>query len=85
MDSKKVIPAGAFKQGCLALLDEVAEQHVEIVITKRGQPVARLVPMQSDEERERAILGQLRGTVRVLVDEETFLAPTGEEAGWRLE
>lgn len=40
------IPAGEFKAKCLALLDDVATSGQEIVITKRGRPVARLVPLE---------------------------------------
>lgn len=39
------IPAGEFKARCLALLDEVAETHEAVVVTKRGRPVARVVPI----------------------------------------
>lgn len=45
MNKIRVVPAGLFKAKCLALLDEVAETGEELVITKRGEPVARLVPM----------------------------------------
>ena len=38
------MPAGEFKNRCLALMDEVNETGAEIVITKRGRPVSRLVP-----------------------------------------
>ena len=46
MVRKKVrtIPAGEFKAKCLKLIDEVAETGEEIVVTKRGKIVARLVP-----------------------------------------
>ena len=39
----RTIKASEFKAKCLALMDEVAESGEEIVITKRGTPVARLV------------------------------------------
>jgi prevent-host-death family protein len=55
------IGAGEFKARCLRLMDEVAERHTEIVITKHGRPVARLVPM--DEEVPDSF-GAFRGTVR---------------------
>ncbi len=42
-----MIAAGQFKARCLALLDEVAATHEEIVVTKRGQPVARVVPIEN--------------------------------------
>ena len=60
MDNK-TIPAGEFKQGCLAILDEVESKRVEFLITKRGRPVAKLVPLAGDSEREEAILAELRG------------------------
>ena len=81
----KTIPAGAFKQGCLRILDEVAETHREVVITKRGKPVAKLVPVQPAREREEEILGRLRGKSRMLVSEPEFLRPLTAEAGWDLE
>ncbi len=80
--AKKEIGAGAFKQVCLALLDEVAESNTEIVITKRGRPVARLVPMASDAEREQAILTALRGKGKMLVSEAAFLRPSSEDEVW---
>ena len=40
----KSIPAGKFKDVCLKTLDEVAATKTPVVITKRGRPVAKLVP-----------------------------------------
>lgn len=39
------IKAGEFKAKCLQLMDDVAETGDTIVVTKRGKPVARLVPV----------------------------------------
>ncbi len=83
--SAKKIPAGEFKQGCLAILDEVAKTHREVVITKRGKPVARLVPVISDRQREQELLAALRGRARMLVPEDEFLKPLTDEAGWGLD
>ena len=80
----KAVPAGVFKQGCLAILDDVAATHREVVITKRGRPVARVVPVVSDREREEELLARLRGKARMLVPEDEFLAPPTREAGWVL-
>lgn len=49
----RTIPAGEFKAKCLALLDEVAETGEEIIVTKRGKPVARLVPPTVDDPRKK--------------------------------
>jgi antitoxin (DNA-binding transcriptional repressor) of toxin-antitoxin stability system len=40
----KTMAAGKFKDVCLKILDEVAKSKAPVVITKRGRPVAKLVP-----------------------------------------
>jgi prevent-host-death family protein len=47
----KKIAAGSFKTHCLALMDEVQAKRETIVITKRGKPIAKLVPIgkQTDD------------------------------------
>jgi len=40
------IPATKFKAQCLELMDRVAERSESYVITKRGKPVAKLVPVK---------------------------------------
>lgn len=39
------MPAGEFKAKCLHVLDEVAASRREVVVTKRGKPVAKVVPI----------------------------------------
>jgi prevent-host-death family protein len=41
----RTIAAGKFKDVCLQMLDEVEENREPVVITKRGRPVAKLVPV----------------------------------------
>jgi prevent-host-death family protein len=41
------MPAGKFKDQCLKVLDRVAEEKTPVTITKRGRPVATLVPPAS--------------------------------------
>ena len=43
----RTMKASEFKARCLALMDEIAESGEEIVITKRGKPVAKLAPCES--------------------------------------
>ena len=58
----KPLTAGKFKAHCLALLDEVAQKHETILVTKRGKPVARVVPVTegSTDLRERLRRSVLR-------------------------
>lgn len=58
----KQIAAGEFKTHCLRLLDEIASEGGEYVVTKRGVPVARVVPLEAKKvKREPPI--ELKGTV----------------------
>ncbi len=57
----EVMPAAEFKARCLELMDKVQQQHTEIIITKRGKPVAKLVPVDNAAPES---FGFLRGTVR---------------------
>jgi len=53
----KALPAGEFKARCLEVLDRVAHSGESVVVTKRGRPVARVVPLPSTG------LSSLRGSV----------------------
>jgi prevent-host-death family protein len=59
------IGAGEFKAKCLKLLDEVQRQRKQVVITKRGKPVAKLVPIT---ERPASFIGSMKGTMEILGD-----------------
>ena len=47
----RTIAAGKFKDICLKILDEVAKTKTPVVITKRGRPVAKLVPCLAPTSR----------------------------------
>lgn len=53
------IAAGEFKAKCLKLLDEVAEKHQPLLITKHGKPVAQLIPAPAGKN----IVGSMKGSV----------------------
>ena len=59
----KTIGAAKFKEQCLALLDDLGEDG--LVITKRGKPVARLLPY---ERRHAELIGSLSHKVKVQGD-----------------
>jgi prevent-host-death family protein len=63
-DMKK-IAAGYFKTNCLAIMDEVQAKHETVVITKRGKPVAKLVPLEPQGDD---IFGFFVGKGRILGD-----------------
>ena len=61
----RTIKASEFKAKCLKLMDEVAESGEEIVITKNGQPVARLVAYKAKTSKW---FGADEGIVEILGD-----------------
>ena len=68
----KSMPAGEFKARCLAVMKDVSKTREPVLITKRGKPVAKLVPA---EPVEQDFIGRLEGTVRVLGDIESPIEP----------
>jgi prevent-host-death family protein len=75
MSKLKHVAAADFKANCLRLMDEVARQRRPIVITKRGKPVAKLVPV---EEEPIDLFGYMAGTAKICGD---IIGPI-EDAGW---
>jgi len=59
------IAAGEFKAKCLGILDEVQRQRKEITITKRGKPIAKLVPVN---DRQPSFIGRMKGTMEIVGD-----------------
>ena len=68
------INAAQFKASCLQLMEEVSETRIELIIKKRGKPIAKLVPC---DESSGELFGYLRGTVTINGD---ILAPI--DATW---
>ena len=62
----KTLSSSEFKAKCLAILDEVARTGEPVTITKRGKPVAQLVPPVPRSEGHPQ--EQIIGTVRILGD-----------------
>lgn len=68
----KTIPAGQFKARCLRLMDEVRTTREPVLITKKGRPVAKLVPADRQPED---IFGCLRNEIRIMGDIESPVTP----------
>lgn len=68
------VPAGEFKAKCLSLMDLAHDQREIIVVTKRGVPIAKLVPY---EKTPQSIFGYMKNTVTIKGD---IVAPV--EGNW---
>ena len=68
----QAVAAGEFKAKCLKLLDGVAATGQPLTITKRGRPVAQVVPMPG----QRVLFGAMKGSVLMPRD---VVAPVGDD------
>jgi prevent-host-death family protein len=64
----KKYAAGDFKARCLAVMEEVCATREPVLITKRGRPVAKLVPPDISTDD---FIGRLEGIVTVAGDIES--------------
>ncbi len=65
MKNVKTMAAGVFKAKCLAVMDEVQSKRETVIITKRGKPVAKLVPVGAEKDE---IFGFFAGKGRIVGD-----------------
>ena len=70
----RTVMASVFKQQCLALLDQVERAKITVVVTKRGKPVAQLVPLEHDERGR-----QTMGSVELMAPEDEAYFSTGDD------
>ena len=75
MTDDKYVAAADFKANCLRLMDEVAQQRRPIIITKRGKPVAKLVPVETETI---GLFGRMAGSIKICGE---IINPI-EDAGW---
>jgi prevent-host-death family protein len=61
-----IVPATRFKAQCLELMDRVAERRATYVITKRGRPVAKLVP--ADPPAPKSVFGCMADQTELVGD-----------------
>jgi prevent-host-death family protein len=74
----KTMPAGQFKVHCLAIMDEVAAKRQAVVITKRGKPVAKLVPVGKEKDD---IFGFFKGKGKIEIKGD-IVAPAFSPEEW---
>lgn len=74
MKKVKSYPVSEFKAKSLAILEQVSRTREEIQITKRGKPIARVLPMVPEAEEGPSLLGKLAGTV---IEQGDIMSPFG--------
>ncbi len=71
-EEEVTVSAAEFKARCLQLVERVQQERSEVVVTRYGRPVAKLVPYG---EEPGDLFGSLRGTVTYHGD---VVGPVGE-------
>lgn len=66
----KKIAAASFKTHCLKVMEDVRTTREPVLITRRGRPVAKLVPADTSD-----FIGRLEGVVRIVGDIESSVEP----------
>ena len=61
------ITAANFRSNCFKILDEVDKKNIDVVITKRGKPIAKLVRYETDD-RSDPLLGRLPNVGQTIGD-----------------
>jgi len=75
------ISAAEFRKNLFQILGEVEQTHKDVVITKRGKAIAKLVFLQNGEERD-PLLGALAGLGRTMGD---LTDPVISKDAWELD
>jgi prevent-host-death family protein len=72
----KTVAAGYFKARCLKIMDQVQSTREPVTITKKGKPVAKLVP---SDAQPKDIFGCLKGEIEIVGD---ILSPLVPPEDW---
>jgi prevent-host-death family protein len=66
----KQMRASTFKARCLAVMDDVQSSDEPVIVTKRGSPVVKVIPVQATDGE---LFGFMAGKFKVIGDIESPL------------
>jgi len=75
------ISAVKFRINCFKILDQIKLTHREVIITKRGKPIAKLVHIAQPNEKD-PLLGSMEGLVETIGD---LTEPVIDSDAWELD
>ena len=68
----KQMRASAFKARCLSVMDDIQATGEPVIVTKRGKPVVKVVPVESEKDD---IFGFMAGKGKIVGDIESPVVP----------
>ena len=75
------INAAEFRANCFKILDQIMLTHIEVIITKRGKAIAKLVHIDQPKEKD-PLLGTMEGLVETTGD---LTEPVIDSEAWELD
>jgi prevent-host-death family protein len=75
------INAAEFRANCFKILDQIMLTHIEVIITKRGKPIAKLVHVDQPKEKD-PLIGTMEGLVETIGD---LTEPVIDSDAWELD
>ncbi|MEC5291336.1 type II toxin-antitoxin system Phd/YefM family antitoxin [Aurantimonas sp. C2-6-R+9] len=76
--TEKTVTATVFKSDCLKLIDAMNRDHEPVVVTRHGKPVARLVPVETNEGRQ-SLFGAMKDTIHY---DDDLIEPAADPSEW---
>jgi prevent-host-death family protein len=75
----KEVAISEFKAKCLAILDQVQKTRRPVRITRRGKPVAEVVPPSPESRKD--LFGFMKGKMKILGD---IVSPASDPDDWEV-
>ena len=69
------IAAGEFKAKCLKIMDEINKTGKSMIVTKRGVPVMKVVPIRNAKKKKDDFFGRLKGIIEIVGDPDDLIKP----------
>jgi prevent-host-death family protein len=83
--AERTIAAGEFKAKCLRIMDEVNETGRAVIVTKRGEPSIKVVPIANRKDKRKkkdSIFGRLAGVMKIHGDPDDLIKPIVPLEDW---
>lgn len=77
---EEIVSISTFKATCLALLDKVKKTGKPILVTRKGEPIAQVIPPPLPKKSP-TWLGSFKSSGKIVGD---IISPASEEGDWEV-
>lgn len=68
LNMKSVVPIGEFKTHCYQIFDQAQKDGNPVIITRKGKPIAKILPLDSEIEKDECFFDSLKDSVAIKGD-----------------